>query len=49
LRPWLQDFTLGAVYTPDMVQAQINATNDDGIMSWLFWDPRNIYTSSVLK
>ncbi|HTH92918.1 MAG TPA: putative glycoside hydrolase [Candidatus Paceibacterota bacterium] len=49
LRPWLQDFNLGAIYTPDMVQAQITATNDVGIQSWLMWDPRNLYTSSVLK
>lgn len=49
IRPWLQDFSLGTVYTPDMVQAQITATNDVGLSSWLLWDPRNIYTSSVLK
>lgn len=49
LRPWLQDFNLGAIYTPAMVQAQITATTELGIQSWLMWDPRNIYTSSVLK
>ena len=49
LRPWLQDFNLGAIYTPDMVQAQITATEDLGIQSWLMWDAGNIYTSSVLK
>jgi hypothetical protein len=49
LRPWLQDFNLKAVYTPAMVQAQITATNDVGLKSWVFWDPENIYTSSVLK
>jgi hypothetical protein len=49
LRPWLQDFNLGAIYTPDMVQAQITATNTLGIQSWLFWDAKNLYTSSVFK
>ena len=49
IRPWLQDFSLGTVYTPDMVQAQMTATNDVGLTSWLLWDPRNLYTSSVLK
>lgn len=49
LRPWLQDFNLGAIYTPDMVQAQITATNDVGVPSWLFWDAKNLYTSSVFK
>ncbi len=49
LRPWLQDFSLGAVYTPEMVQSQIAATNDAGLQPWLFWDAKNKYTSSVFK
>jgi hypothetical protein len=49
LRPWLQDFSLGTAYTPAMVQAQITATHDVGLGSWLMWDARNIYTSSVYK
>jgi hypothetical protein len=49
LRPWLQDFSLGTAYTPAMVKAQITATNDVGLSSWLMWDARNIYTSSVYK
>lgn len=48
LRPWLQDFNLGAVYTPDLVQAQITAAEELGLTSWMLWDPRNIYTKSVL-
>lgn len=44
LRPWLQDFNLGAVYTAEMVRAQIKATYDVGLDSWLMWDPKNIYT-----
>lgn len=49
IRPWLQDFNLGAVYTADMVQAQIAATNDVGLKAWLMWDAGNKYTSSVYK
>ncbi|MDB5189020.1 MAG: hypothetical protein JWM92_618 [Candidatus Nomurabacteria bacterium] len=49
LRPWLQDFNLGAVYTATMVQDQITATNDVGLDSWLMWDASNKYTSSVYK
>lgn len=49
LRPWLQDFNLGAVYTSEMIQSQITATNDMGLQSWLFWDPKNLYTASVFK
>jgi hypothetical protein len=44
LRPWLQDFNLGATYTPQLVRDQINATYDTGLTSWLIWDPRNTYT-----
>jgi hypothetical protein len=49
LRPWLQDFNLGAVYTAAMVQDQITATHDVGLDSWLMWDASNKYTSSVYK
>lgn len=44
LRPWLQDFNLGATYTADLVRAQIDATYDVGLDSWFMWDPKNIYT-----
>ncbi len=49
LRPWLQDFDMGAKYTPDMVRAQIKATNDAGLTSWMLWDPANTYTVSALE
>jgi hypothetical protein len=50
LRPWFQDFDLlGVPYTPQMVKDQIQAAHDLGINSWLFWDPRNIYTKEVFK
>lgn len=48
LRPWLQDFDLGATYTAEMVRAQIKATNDAGLTSWMLWDPSNKYTPSAL-
>jgi hypothetical protein len=44
LRPWLQDFNLGATYTPDKVRAQIQATYDSGLDSWLMWSAANKYT-----
>lgn len=47
LRPWLQDFNLGAVYTADMVRTQIQATYDSGLTSWLMWDPSNTYTTGA--
>lgn len=48
LRPWLQDFNLGATYTAAMVQDQIQATYDVGLDSWMLWDPKNIYTRGAL-
>lgn len=47
IRPWLQDFNLGATYTAEMVRAQIKATYDAGLSSWLIWDPRNIYSKGA--
>lgn len=49
LRPWLQDFNMGATYTPDMVRAQIKATYDVGLNSWMLWDPANTYTKEALE
>lgn len=48
LRPWLQDFNLGATYGPDKVQAQIKATYDVGLTSWMLWNAGNIYTVGAL-
>ncbi len=48
LRPWLQDFNLGAIYTPEMVRAQIQATYDAGLTSWILWDAANTYTKEAL-
>ncbi len=44
LRPWLQDFNLGARYDAAKIIAQKKATYDAGLDSWLMWDPRNRYT-----
>ncbi len=49
IRPWLQDFDYPVVYTAEMVRAQIQATYDAGLNSWLMWDPANRYTASAYK
>ncbi len=49
IRPWLQDFDLGAIYTPELVRAQINATYDAGLDSWMLWSASNHYTKEALK
>ena len=45
LRPWLQDFNLGATYTADMVRAQMDASAALGITSWMVWNPANRYST----
>ncbi len=49
LRPWYQDFDMGAVYTKEMVRAQITAGERLGVTSWMLWDPANKYTPAALK
>ncbi len=43
MRPWLQDFDYGKDYTPADIDAQIRATLDAGLTSWVFWDAGNRY------
>lgn len=47
IRPWLQDFDYGGNYGIAEVKAQIQATYDAGLDSWLMWDPSNTYTVGV--
>ncbi len=50
LRPWLQDFSIGGTtYTKEMVRAQITATYDVGLTSWMMWNASNRYTASALN
>lgn len=51
LRPWLQDFDLGADYDTLMIQAQIQATKDamgQDFAGFLLWAPTNWYTQTAL-
>ena len=48
LRPWLQDFDLGADYTAEMVRKQKQAVYDAGLTSWMLWDAANEYTRGAL-
>lgn len=48
LRPWLQDNNYPVPYTPEMVRAQIQATYDVGLDSWLLWNAGNRYTREAL-
>ena len=54
LRPWLQDFDLGADYDAAMIRKQIQAVEDSLVprgglyAGWLLWDPKNLYTADAL-
>ncbi len=44
LRPWLQAFNLGALYSPAMIRKEIQAVYDVGLTSgWYLWNPSNVY------
>jgi hypothetical protein len=49
LRPWLQDFTITIPYTPEMVEAQIQACYDAGVEEWLLWDPHCTFSEAALQ
>ena len=48
LRPWLQDFDLGANYDASMIRKEKQAVYDAGLSSWLLWNPANKYTVEAL-
>ncbi len=55
LRPWLQDFDLGADYDAEKVKAQIQAVIDssggeesENYHGFMLWNPANIYTPEAL-
>jgi hypothetical protein len=43
IRPWLQAFNMGAVYTPARIDQQIQASNENGGYGYLLWNARNVY------
>ena len=47
LRPWIQDFDLGADYTAEMVNLQKKAVYDAGLTGWMAWDAGNKYTKEA--
>lgn len=49
LRTWIQDFDYGGDYDAADVRAQIQASYDAGVMSFMIWAPSNIYTRAALK
>lgn len=43
-RPWIQDFDMGARYDYKEIVDQIKALQEQGINSFMSWDPANKYT-----
>jgi hypothetical protein len=51
LRPWLQDFNMGATYDAAAVRAQIRAVEDalgESFAGYMIWSPSNVYTRQGL-
>ncbi len=48
LRTWIQDFDYGGNYDVPEVKAEIKATYDAGLTSWMIWAPSNKYTTGAL-
>jgi len=49
LRPWLQDFNLGAIYDKKMIELEKQAVYDTNSYGWLLWNPSNRYTEEALE
>lgn len=49
IRPWLQNFDVGAIYTPEMIQKQKQAVYDEGAYGWVLWNSLNRYTDEALE
>src|SRR2546423_11814559 len=50
LIPWYQDFTMGAPrYGVAQLRAQMQAGYDNGVRSWVLWNPSSKYTVRALR
>lgn len=54
VRPWLQGFTASYLkhyknYGADEIKAQIKAVNDNGVSSWIIWNPSCKYPWEAFK
>lgn len=49
IRPWIQDFDIGAVYDREKIQLQIKAIKDGNGYGYLSWNARNIYKGIEYK
>lgn len=49
LRPWIQAFSMGAVYDASKIRAQIDAVDKYTDAGWMMWNASNNYTAAGLK
>jgi len=50
IRPWIQDFNLGAIYDREKFQAQIKAIKDTGLSNgFMVWNPGNRYDITKIR
>jgi len=49
IRPWLQDFDMGAVYDREKIELQKQAVYNADTYGWLLWNPANRYTEQALE
>ncbi|MBI4449552.1 hypothetical protein HY634_00675 [Candidatus Uhrbacteria bacterium] len=49
IRPWLQDFNIGAQYGTREVQLQQRAGDDAGAMGWMVWNPLGRYHEEAFR
>ena len=49
LRPWIQDFNMGAIYGADKIRAQIDTVEKYTDAGWLMWNASNRYSDAGLK
>jgi len=49
IRPWIQDFDIGAVYDRTKIQEQIKAIKDGKGYGYLSWNARNVYDGLEYK
>ncbi|MFA5084149.1 MAG: putative glycoside hydrolase [Candidatus Paceibacterota bacterium] len=52
IRPWLQDFDLGADYDAEMIKKEIQAVIDslgENFNGWMLWGPSNVYTKEAIE
>src|SRR5438477_12023349 len=48
--PWYQDFTLGSPHHyAEQIRAEKNAGNENGLQSWILWNPKSNYTIAALE